>query len=783
MRVNSVELAWFRGAAAPIELKLASKSMVVYGANGSGKSSFVDGVEYLISDGKIGHLAHEYSGRRQEKAVPNTHTPEHERTTVSLALLDDSTVLAVIAQDGTRLIEGEGQSEVGAWDYRRTVLRQGEVSDFIMGTKGEKYSALLPLLGLDTLEIAAENLRQLAKTIEEVSRLQSMRDVLQATKAKRVATFGDDSDADILHVIRELHAEHCSGAAGNDALTCCNELKEAIDERIASSSAEERRHVALQDATKSDLKKRVEEVRKATQKLNASLEPLIAERIEVLEAALAFARRLDVQTVTVCPACGRSIPVEHFRQHIEEERGRLAAVVEAFRTRKVAVAALCDAVSSLKIATDKPELDSWRKELEAAAVGDLSYLGALQVEALRASCEEDDLRALDEKICPVWDAAASTAAKGPSSAQQLTKERSKADVGAEVVASIDRLEAVRRTESLVAFVKSLEESVRDELRQRALSIIGEISQDVQDMWAVLHPDEPIDDVRLYIPEDADKAIDIGLRFHGVSQDSPRLTLSEGHRNSLGLCIFLAMAKREDAHDGPIFLDDVVISVDRGHRGMIVSLLNEQFADRQVVVFTHDRDWYSELRHQLDESAWRFQVLLPYEKPTIGIRWSHSVSTFDDARSHLDSRPDSAANDARKIMDVELALVAEHVRLKMPFLRAEKNDKRLSHDFLERLVAAGRRCLEERREGGYIVNEDAIHLLEAADTLLVSWGNRGSHTFDVEPAEALQLIDACEQALECFTCPDCGRRIWFADASSQGLLMCECGRLRWRYGKG
>ena len=30
--------------------------MVVYGLNGSGKSSFVDAVEYVLKDGKIGHL-------------------------------------------------------------------------------------------------------------------------------------------------------------------------------------------------------------------------------------------------------------------------------------------------------------------------------------------------------------------------------------------------------------------------------------------------------------------------------------------------------------------------------------------------------------------------------------------------------------------------------------------------------------------------------------------------------------------------------------------------------
>lgn len=79
------------------------------------------------------------------------------------------------------------------------------------------------------------------------------------------------------------------------------------------------------------------------------------------------------------------------------------------------------------------------------------------------------------------------------------------------------------------------------------------------MWKILHPEEPIDEVRLYLPDGA-KAIDIALKFHGKDQDSPRLTLSEGYRSGLGLCIFLALAKRETASDRPLILDDVVVSL-------------------------------------------------------------------------------------------------------------------------------------------------------------------------------------------------------------------------------
>lgn len=176
----------------------------------------------------------------------------------------------------------------------------------------------------------------------------------------------------------------------------------------------------------------------------------------------------------------------------------------------------------------------------------------------------------------------------------------------------------------MTYLKAAAHYYGEKIKLRSKEAIQEISEDIRMMWAILHPGEKIEDVRLYLPAQADKAIDIGLRFYGIAQDSPRLTLSEGHRNSLGLCIFLAMAKREADKDRPLILDDVVVSFDRSHRGMIVQLLEKEFSDRQAIIMTHDREWYAELRQRFDGANWNFKALMPYEKPEIGIRWSEKT---------------------------------------------------------------------------------------------------------------------------------------------------------------
>ena len=183
-----------------------------------------------------------------------------------------------------------------------------------------------------------------------------------------------------------------------------------------------------------------------------------------------------------------------------------------------------------------------------------------------------------------------------------------------------------------------------------------------------------------------------------------------------------------------------MSLDRTHRGMILELLEERFSDRQVIrVLTHDREWYTELRHQLEQnSKWLFRTLLPYETPETGIRWSHKTTTFSDARALLKGRPDAAANDARRIMDVELPMIAEHLQIRLPYLRSDKNDTRMAHEFLSRLAADGKRRFQKKSAGGYVENTDALDALVKADNLLKTWGNRASHSFDVAQSEASKL---------------------------------------------
>jgi ABC-type hemin transport system ATPase subunit/predicted RNA-binding Zn-ribbon protein involved in translation (DUF1610 family) len=785
MRIKAIKLAWFRGAADQVELELNNKSMVVYGENGAGKSSFVDSVEYVLNNGHITHLAHEYSGKHQENAIHNTHKPQGQKTELIFKFEDNSELQTEIMQNGTAKSYSAETIDMNSWNYRRTVLRQDEVSAFVHDTKGDKFSALLPLLGLDELVTTAENLRQLVKSIEVNSKIKETKTLIKAAETKRKQVFSTSTNDQIIKIINELYLKYCLDIKQpKDALAQCKEIELAIQMKSGQVSSDHERYRLLQIISQLKLIDHISDVRIANSRMVGTIEPFIVEKLDVLKTTESFVNKLDNEKEVLCPACGRSIAVDDFQTHIKSEQTRLHEIININNTRKIAIDALCETIQAMKSSISSKDLKSWKDELAVKSyTKNLEYISEINIEALQASCDEENLVLLEDLLLPFIDEASLASTSAPPETQELLADSKLVDGGKVFFESIKLSADALSIETIMSFLCSIEKCIRTEIRNQTETVLKDISIDIQRMWGILHPDNTIKEVCLYIPREEDKAIDISLEFYGKAQPSPRISLSEGYRNSLGLSIFLSMAKRESCKDRPLFLDDVIVSLDRNHRGMVAELLKKEFADRQVIIFTHDRDWYTELRHQLDTNNWIFKTLLPYETPEIGIRWSHKTTTFDDARIHIKKSPDSAGNDARKIMDVELALIAEKLQINFPYLRSEKNDRRMAHDFLERILVNGKKCYQKKVGNSYDVYIEAIEAFNQADSLIVSWGNRASHSFDLVSPEAEKLIEACEKALEYFRCTSCGKNVWFTDAEASEWVQCQCGEIRWRYGKG
>lgn len=779
MRIKALRLSWFRGAAANAHLDLTGRSMVVYGANGSGKSSFVDALEYVLNDGRIQHLAHEYSGKNQERAVLNTHKPEGQPGEVSITFSDDSSLSVSIAPLGTHSISGAGKQHVAGWDYRRTVLRQDEVSRFVHSTKGEKYSVLLPLLGLSHLETTAENLRQLGVAVLKQSGAKEAAGALKTSKAQFSSVFGTSAVVSAKDAIHTLCLTFVQDQHEHSPIACCTLVERALDKRLQDAAALQRMQVSVEELGSLEIRQNITKVRTAAATLARSAGKVVQARLEVLRSTASYLARVGPEETVRCPACGTVIVKIEMDKHVAAEMMLLDTTIREVKEHRTHCAKLGETVRrGIELCRSVP-IRTWAVSQGVAIVATLD--AAIQLSSLSEVVEEHELQSIEQRLIPVVVAAASAAAFLPPPAAELARAKEQLLSARSLLSSELAVAASRRGEELAAFIKGREAEVREEIRTKSGKVIKDISGDVQRMWQMLHPGEPIENVCLRVPGDTDKAIDISLKFYGKELESPRLTLSEGYRNSLGLCVFLAMAARDPSGDRPIILDDVIVSLDRGHRGMIAQLIQVEFSARQILLLTHDRDWYADLRHQLPAKEWQFGALLPYRGPEEGISWSKRTATFDEARALATTRPAAAANEARKVMDMELALYVDKLGLELRFLRGEKNDRRGAHEFLEKLISQGKMSYKRRDSStqNYVVNSDAITDFEAADRLLMSWGNRGSHSEDVENSEAEKLIDACAAAVASLQCTICAKPVSFAEIKADGAMQCQCGTLRWK----
>jgi len=113
----------------------------------------------------------------------------------------------------------------------------------------------------------------------------------------------------------------------------------------------------------------------------------------------------------------------------------------------------------------------------------------------------------------------------------------------------------------------------------------------------IHPEETIGKPQLEITDRGTGSIKLTSTFYD-KEDDPRGLYSEGHIDTLGLCLFLAICHAQHQQNpefSVLVLDDVLHSVDGEHRKRTADLIFQEFGDYQIIISTHDRIWFEILK--------------------------------------------------------------------------------------------------------------------------------------------------------------------------------------------
>jgi len=130
------------------------------------------------------------------------------------------------------------------------------------------------------------------------------------------------------------------------------------------------------------------------------------------------------------------------------------------------------------------------------------------------------------------------------------------------------------------------------------SVLNKVYNGIKDRFVELYRTLHLDDEMKFDAQIVSEGAGVNFKvdFHGRGVNPPNALHSEGHQDSMGICLYLALAERlTQGFIDLIILDDVMMSVDAPHRREICNLLANFFKGRQFFITTHDQTWARQLQ--------------------------------------------------------------------------------------------------------------------------------------------------------------------------------------------
>jgi energy-coupling factor transporter ATP-binding protein EcfA2 len=727
-------------------------SIAVYGDNGTGKSTIADALEWYFT-GEIELLCHE--GRQH--AV--RHVGSDTGGVTSVEVVTNGTL------GGTVVFPDE--REQGAFQAlrRETFLLRGRtLADFINKTKTEKWKALVEILGLDAIESLREDLQRVRNDLRKESKAaeEQIQSCRRALAAEGEAVTHDTVLANLQQICGMLKVDPPQSL---EQVVDPSWLTAAVGASAASAERSTRERLLTELTT---LVTPTIDTR-ALQRWNAlvsSEQARLLPRASLVREAkrLIESRSIDGR----CPLCGQKVDEEKLAQRIERA---LVEMMEASRDLEDIRSSIVQQVDDLGTADDfRQSLQTRGRDEQIELPPPPSLPQGIQ-DGLDALAPVD-IKAIDGYLSDLrkWDRTAGKAGRAlQSSARPNTRDTQLVMLAAlcqQVKTWLLAEKRAARAQRAFTLADMVFTAYQTKQKEDLATLLTQISLRVAQIYSALHPGEDLASVSIE-PWTA-KGVELAIEFYGSHQKPPHGVLSESHLNSLAIALFLAMAEHFNEILGFLLLDDVINSFDVEHRGRLAELLADGFSDWQIIVLTHDQQFFEHLSRRAP--SWRKLELTS---------WSHAAGPrttryetsgiLGAARERLaNGDVHGSATKARRALEELLQETCEALWAPLPFRRGQANDKREIGELFKGL----RRTLKERAKTLMDSVEPLLKNLEAdvGATLNVEvHGSRGRAAAS-EVEAALHRIEALDRT---WSCPDCQTRVWHRGTPDSAR--CKCGR--------
>jgi energy-coupling factor transporter ATP-binding protein EcfA2 len=575
--LKKLTISNFRGALKPFSLSFdpTTKLTVIYGENASGKSTICDALE-LLGRGRVGSLENRGLGAATLRYWPS----------LGKALADISIVLQSGDAEYAVTVNRAGEITSASYGERPIVevFRRNQILSLIEAKPGERYAAISRFIDVSGIEESEASLRELIRDLKKQRDGAAARVEENEAAIRQFWTSAGSPPPDAF-TWAESESKATAGAAESD-INAIRALQTAYA-RLTELPARLREAQQAFTTAKASADSATAAVREKFESAAADT----AETIGLLQAANAFLTKHP--STAFCPLCNSTENIAHLAQHI---RSRM----ESFSS-----------LQALQSQAAKSEELMKRADQQLQLVRENARQDVARFETSRSASLPSDV--------PVPSSAIPNSASGLASwlasTASLTVEWKKAETGRhdrrQFVATLHQaLETWRvnsaALEDLNRLLPRLEKTltvVEEERRHFTDDLLMSIALEVSRLYESVHPDEGQKDIRLELDPKKRASLEIGASFCGQAA-RPQAYFSESHLDTLGLCVFLALAALDQPEETILVLDDVLSSVDEQHTARLLELFKSQARGfRHCILTTHIRPPITTKVHYVELGSW------------------------------------------------------------------------------------------------------------------------------------------------------------------------------------
>uniref|UniRef100_UPI002491BB5D chromosome segregation protein SMC n=1 Tax=Methanobacterium formicicum TaxID=2162 RepID=UPI002491BB5D len=354
---------------------------------------------------------------------------------------------------------------------------------------------------------------------------------------------------------------------------------------------------------------------------------------------------------------------------------------------------------------------------------------------------------------------------------------------------IKREEAEYALSNAEAFLNSFIES-RDQILD---ALYTEIKDRFVELYRQLHGSDEEDFDALLTSSGA--GVDFKVNFHGQGNHPPHALHSEGHQDSMGICLYLALAERlTQGYIDLIVLDDVMMSVDAPHRRQICHLLADFFKGKQFFITTHDQTWARQLRQEGVVSAKGMVELFDWQIDS-GPRVNSQADIWDAIEEDLRrNNVPAAAHKLRRGSEEYFRTVCNSLGAKVKF---KDNGEYTLGDLLPEAINRYKTLINMAKDSANSWNKpEEVHRLVAIErsskeifnrTNAENWAvNANVHYnkwVDFNLNDFKPVVSAFSDLYSVFVCEECGNMLHLSlNGNHEEAVRCKCGSVNWNLNK-